>query len=73
MPELPDSIVYIEALTPRIVGQPLARAGITSPSLLRTVEPPLAAAEDRKVVGLRRLGKRIVWEAELSVLYNPNR
>ncbi len=62
MPELPDITIYLEALAPRIVGQPLARARIVSPSLLRTVDPPLAAAEGRKVVALRRLGKRIVWE-----------
>ena len=64
MPELPDITIYLEALAPRIVGQPLERARIVSPSLLRTVEPPLAAAEGRKVVGLRRIGKRIVWEME---------
>ncbi len=64
MPELPDITIYLEALAPRIVGQPLERARITSPSLLRTVDPPLAAAEGRKVVRLRRIGKRIVWEME---------
>src|SRR2546426_2752740 len=64
MPELPDITIYLEALAPRIVGQPLEHARITSPSLLRTVDPPLAAAEGRKVVGLRRIGKRIVWEME---------
>ena len=64
MPELPDITIYLDALAPRIVGQPLERARITSPSLLRTVDPPLAAAEGRKVVGLRRIGKRIVWEME---------
>ena len=64
MPELPDITIYLEALQPRIVGQPLERARIVSPSLLRTVDPPLKAAEGRKVVGLRRLGKRIVWEME---------
>ena len=64
MPELPDITIYLEALAPRIVGEPLERARITSPSLLRTVDPPLAAAEGRKVVRLRRIGKRIVWEME---------
>ncbi len=64
MPELPDITIYLEALAPRIVGQPLERARIVSPSLLRTVEPPLTAAVGRKVVGLRRIGKRIVWEME---------
>ena len=64
MPELPDITIYLDALAPRIVGQPLERARIVSPSLLRTVDPPLNAAEGRNVVGLRRLGKRIVWEME---------
>ena len=64
MPELPDITIYLEALAPRIVGQPLERAKIVSPSLLRTVDPPLSAAEGRNIVGLRRIGKRIVWELE---------
>src|SRR6266850_7898165 len=64
MPELPDITIYLDALAPRIVGQPLERARVVSPSLLRTVDPPLASAEGRKVVGLRRIGKRIVWEME---------
>jgi len=64
VPELPDIAIYLEALAPRIVGQPLERAKIVSPSLLRTVNPPLGAAEGRKVVALRRIGKRIVWEME---------
>jgi len=67
MPELPDITIYLEALQPRIVGQPLERARIVSPSLLRTVDPPLNAAQGRKVVGLRRLGKRIVWEMEGNI------
>jgi formamidopyrimidine-DNA glycosylase len=64
MPELPDITIYLEALAPRIVGRPLERVRIVSPSLLRTVAPPLSAAEGRRVVGLRRIGKRIVWEME---------
>ena len=64
MPELPDIVVYLDALTPRIVGQPLEGARVTSPLLLRTAEPPLPAALGKTVTGLRRLGKRIVWEME---------
>src|SRR5713101_4891361 len=59
MPELPDITVYIEALERRIVGARLERVRIVSPFLLRTVEPPAASAEGKKVVELRRLGKRI--------------
>jgi formamidopyrimidine-DNA glycosylase len=61
MPELPDITVYIEALSARVLGEPLERVRLASPFLLRTVEPPLAAAEGRRVTALRRLGKRIVF------------
>jgi len=64
MPELPDIVVYLDALAPRIVGQPLEGARVTSPLLLRTADPPLPAAVGKTVTGLRRLGKRIVWEME---------
>ena len=59
MPELPDITVYIEALEKRILGARLERVRIFSPFLLRTVEPPVASVERKKVVELRRLGKRI--------------
>ncbi len=59
MPELPDIAAYITALEPRIVAQPLQRVRLASPFLLRSVQPPLASAEGRKVVELRRSGKRI--------------
>jgi formamidopyrimidine-DNA glycosylase len=59
MPELPDITVYIEALGRRILGARLERVRIVSPFLLRTVEPPVASVEGKKVGELRRLGKRI--------------
>lgn len=59
MPELPDVAVYIEALESRILGQTLERVRLASPFLLRTVDPPLASAHGRKVLTLRRVGKRI--------------
>ncbi len=59
MPELPDIVVYIEALEQRILGQTLDQVRIASPFLLRTVNPPLANTHGRKVRELRRLGKRI--------------
>ena len=61
MPELPDVELYLHALGPRIVGQTLERVRIVSPFLLRSVTPPISRAEGRRVVGLRRLGKRVVW------------
>jgi formamidopyrimidine-DNA glycosylase len=59
VPELPDIVVYIEALEKRILGQSLERVRIASPFLLRTVDPPLSSVEGKSVVQLRRLGKRI--------------
>ena len=60
MPELPDVVVYVERLAQRIVGQDLVRLRVASPFLVRSIEPPLAAAEGRRVEAVRRLGKRIV-------------
>ena len=62
MPELPDITVYIEALTTRVVGQPLERVRIAKPFLLRSVDPPISAANGKRVTGVRRMGKRIVLE-----------
>jgi formamidopyrimidine-DNA glycosylase len=60
MPELPDIVVYIEALDQRILGRRLERVRISSPFLLRTALPPISAAAGKQVTGLRRVGKRIV-------------
>ena len=59
MPELPDIAVYIEALEKRILERTLERVHLLSPFLLRTAAPLLTAVEGKKVVALRRLGKRI--------------
>src|SRR5262249_43451973 len=59
MPELPDVTIYIEALEKRILTQTIANLRIASPFLLRSVEPPVASAVGKKVVELRRVGKRI--------------
>ena len=67
MPELPDIVVYLDCLEPRVVGQPLQRVRLVNPFLLRTVEPAIKEAEGRKVIGLRRLGKRIVFELETEL------
>jgi len=59
MPELPDITIYIEALEKRILGQTLERVRVVSPFLLRTATPPASSATGKKVLRLRRLGKRI--------------
>ncbi|HEX2522841.1 MAG TPA: DNA-formamidopyrimidine glycosylase family protein, partial [Terriglobia bacterium] len=61
MPELPDVVLYIESLYPRVVGQPLSAVHIRRPFLLRSVTPPIQEAEGKTVCELRRLGKRIVF------------
>jgi formamidopyrimidine-DNA glycosylase len=64
VPELPDIELYLHALRPRIAGQRLQRIRLASPFLVRSVEPPISAADGKLVTGLRRLGKRVVWEME---------
>ncbi len=59
MPELPDIVVYIEALEARILDRRLERVRLASPFLLRTVTPKLEFAEGRSVRMIRRVGKRI--------------
>lgn len=59
MPEYPDIVVYLEALAARILDQTIESVRISSPFLLRTAMPPLESVNGKKVVQLRRLGKRI--------------
>jgi len=59
MPELPDIVVYIEALEQRILHHTLERVRLSGPYLLRTVTPPIQELEGKRVRGLRRIGKRI--------------
>ncbi|HEY7140128.1 MAG TPA: DNA-formamidopyrimidine glycosylase family protein [Methylomirabilota bacterium] len=70
MPELPDVVAYLTALEPRVLGRRLERLRLASPFVLRSVDPPVSEVEGRTVVGLRRLGKRIVLalEGELFVV-----
>ena len=70
MPELPDVSVYLERLTAKVVGHRLERVRIGHPFLLRSVTPPISAVEGRCVVGVERLGKRIVlvFDEELFVV-----
>jgi len=64
VPELPDITLYLAQLTPRILHQPLLRLDVRSPFVLRSVDPPPSALEGRRVVGLTRMGKRIVFSLE---------
>ena len=64
MPELPDVTIYIEALERRISSQTLQRVRVANPFVLRTVEPSIADVSGRKVIAVRRAGKRIVLALE---------
>lgn len=64
MPELPDVTVYIERLAALAGGSRLTRIQLVSPFLLRTVEPPLAAAHGSRLAGVHRLGKQLVLELD---------
>lgn len=64
MPELPEIATYLDAFRREIVGEILEGVRLRSPSLLRTFDPPLSAVGGRRVTGLRRIGKRLVWELD---------
>ena len=64
MPELPDVEVYVEHLRRRVVGQSLEHARIASAFLVRSFDPPIRAAEGKRVRSVRRMGKRIVFELD---------
>ena len=64
MPELPDITIYIEALEARTVGHTLEKVRVASPFLVRSVDPPVGELEGKRVIGTRRLGKRIALALE---------
>jgi formamidopyrimidine-DNA glycosylase len=64
VPELPDIAVYLESLERRVLGARLIKVRLLNPFLLRTAVPPIGDVEGKKVVALRRLGKRIVFALE---------
>ncbi|HUF14066.1 MAG TPA: DNA-formamidopyrimidine glycosylase family protein [Longimicrobiales bacterium] len=64
MPELPEVLLYIHALEPRVIGRELQKVRVRSPSLLRTYDPPLSATFGKTVRAMRRIGKRIVLELD---------
>jgi formamidopyrimidine-DNA glycosylase len=64
MPELPDIVAYVEGLERHVVGHTLRAITLSSPFLVRSVEPPIAALVDRPVVGASRIGKRLVLSFE---------
>jgi formamidopyrimidine-DNA glycosylase len=72
VPELPDILLYLHALQPRVVGRRIDGVRLASPFLLRSVAPPLPSIVGRRVVALHRAGKRIVFElnGELFLVFH---
>jgi len=70
MPELPDVTVYVEAIAKRIVDQPLLKLRLGNPFVLRTVDPAPSELAGKRVLNVRRLGKRIVigLESDLFIV-----
>ena len=62
MPELPDLTVYLEQLSSRVVGSTLNDIRITSPFVLRSVEPTVADVCGLEVLECRRLAKQLVLQ-----------
>ena len=62
MPELPDIVVYIEALESRVKGEEVTGVRVASPAVMRTYDPPYDSPKGRKVESLHRVGKRIVFD-----------
>jgi formamidopyrimidine-DNA glycosylase len=67
MPELPDVTVYVETIARRVVGERLLDVVIDHPFTLRSVEPKVAEVRDTRVVGVRRIGKRVAIEVENGI------
>jgi formamidopyrimidine-DNA glycosylase len=64
MPELPDITVYVEAIDKKLNGQTLRNIKVLNPFLLRTVLPPITDVHGKRVIGVRRVGKRVVLALE---------
>ncbi len=62
MPELPDVVVYLEALDRHVVGHELRRIDVKGISVLKSYDPPLTEAHGATVTATRRLGKRLILE-----------
>jgi formamidopyrimidine-DNA glycosylase len=67
MPELPDILVYVDALAERLAGQILEKVVVRSPSLVCTYDPPVRDLAGKRVLQIERIGKRLVFAFEGDV------
>jgi len=67
VPELPDISIYIEALASRVLNHTLEKLRLASPFVLRTVDPSPSDVAGKRVIDLRRLGKRIAFALEENI------
>jgi Formamidopyrimidine-DNA glycosylase len=59
MPELPDVTVYVESIVAKTLGRKIEKIRVTSPFVVRSVDPPISEAQGKTVREVRRIGKRI--------------
>jgi formamidopyrimidine-DNA glycosylase len=64
VPELPDVLLYVHHLERRLAGRPLEKIRVLSPFVLQTVQPSIQEAAGKRVLGVSRIGKRIIWRLE---------
>lgn len=60
MPELPDILLYTEALQRHVVDRVIEEVSVRSPFLVRTVSPPISSIRGNTVIGTQHIGKRVV-------------
>lgn len=61
MPELPEVEAWVRELDPLVSRTPVERAGPAHVATLKTIDPPLAALEGRRLAGARRRGKNLLF------------
>ncbi len=64
MPELPEIEVWVRELDPLVSRATVEHAGPAHVATLKTIEPPLATLEGRRLAGAGRRGKNLVFATE---------
>ena len=64
MPELPEMEAWRRALDGPVSAFPIEKAGPAHIATLKTIDPPLAALEGRRLAGAERRAKRLLFPTE---------